>query len=95
MSQKRKKRQNKQGPKASQNPMELQQTEKYKRFDPAARNLLWGDLVLLAACQMLLSAEIISEGLANGVSLVGAVLLCAALYIQFGPKNRGPKTPRL
>ena len=95
MSQKKKKRQNKQGTKASQNPMELQQTEKYKRFDPTARNLLWGDLVLLAVCQMLLSGGVISNELANGISLAGAALLCAALYIQFGPKKRGPKSPRL
>lgn len=94
MSQKRHKKRKPQGPKATQNPMELQQTEKRKKFNPAARNLLWLDLIFLAVCQILVDQEMITEAMANFTTLLGVVLLCVALWLQFGPKDKGPKAPR-
>ncbi len=55
-----------------------------KRMKPLARNILLGDLVLLAATQLMMSNEIITETTGSILTLVGVGLLMLALYIQFG-----------
>lgn len=65
-----------------------------RRFKPAARNLLLLNLVFLAAVQMLYNKDIISD-MASGVcTLLGVILLIAALWIQFGGGPSGDGTPR-
>lgn len=59
-----------------------------KRMDPTARALLLGDLVFLAACQMLYQRGMLSEAVNTGSAVVGTVLLAAALYFQFWRKGR-------
>lgn len=95
MSQKKHKKRKPQPQKAAQNPMELQQTEKTKRMKPAARNLLWIDMIFLAVCQIMVSKEAISSEASGIATLVGLTLLVAALAIQFGPKDKKPRGPRL
>ncbi len=56
------------------------------RMKPAARNLLLTDIVILAATEFLLMGKIISETLANGITILGVLLLLLALYIQFSKK---------
>ena len=61
------------------------------RMKPLARNILLGDLVLLAATQMMYSANLIGETFSGALTLVGVALLMLALYIQFvdkGPRNK-------
>ena len=60
-----------------------------KRMDPTARNLLLGDLVFLAICQLLYSNGIISETLSALSSIIGLILLVIALWFQFGNKRGG------
>ena len=60
-----------------------------KRMDPTARNLLLGDLVFLAICQLLYSNGIISETLSAISSIIGLTLLVIALLFQFGNKRGG------
>jgi hypothetical protein len=57
-------------------------------MDPVARAILLGDLILLAACQLLYNSGMISEPLANAIVVLGLVLLCISLWIQFGGKNQ-------
>lgn len=95
MSQKKHKKRKPQGGKPGQNPMELQQTSKRKKYKPVVWNMLWLDLIFLAVCQILLSKGMIGEVQANIATLVGLVLLVVALVIQFRPEHKGPKTPRL
>lgn len=64
-----------------------------KRMDPTARMLLYGDLVFLAIFSLLDYRGLISE-LAGGVcTIIGIILLLAALWFQFG--NKAGKGPRL
>jgi hypothetical protein len=58
------------------------------RMDPIARILLLGDVVMLVACQMLYNGGLISDLLANGITLLGLFLLCLALWFQFGGGNQ-------
>ena len=60
-----------------------------KRMDPTARNLLLGDLVFLAICQLLYSNGMISETLSALSSIIGLILLVIALWFQFGNKRGG------
>ena len=94
MSQKKHKKRKPQT-KATQNPMELQETAKTKKMKPAAWNLLWVDLIFLAVCQMMVWKEMIGEGIATIATVIGVVLLVVALIIQFGPTDQKPKGPRL
>ena len=55
-----------------------------KRLNPTARNLLLGDLVLLAVVGLLLNNKLISDLTANLLSLLGIVLMIVALWFQFG-----------
>ena len=66
-----------------------------KRMDPTARTLLLGDLVFLAAVS-LLDANGMVSGAVNAIStIIGIVLLVAALWFQFRKKDQwgrsGPK----
>ena len=66
-----------------------------KRMDPTARTLLLGDLVFLAAVY-LLDANGRVSGPVNAIStIIGIVLLVAALWFQFRKKDQwgrsGPK----
>jgi len=63
-----------------------------KRMDPTARLLLYSDLVFLAIFAILDANGLVSD-LVNGLcTLLGVVLLLAALWFQFGRKGRsGPK----
>ena len=64
-----------------------------KRMHPVARNLLFGDLVFLAACQLLYTQGMLSELVSSLATLVGIVLLVLALYFQFGKKRDGGSWP--
>ena len=67
------------------------------RWNPAGRALLYGDLVFLAVCLLLESQELIPETVSNICTVIGVVLMLAALWLLFGPqKDRGfTKGPRL
>ena len=60
-----------------------------KRMDPTARNLLLGDLVFLAICQLLYNNGMISETFSTISSIIGLILLVIALWFQFGNKRGG------
>ena len=67
-----------------------------KRLDPTARLLLYGDLVFLALCSLLDYYELISKLVSGLCTILGAILLLAALWFQFRPKDDGfGKGPRL
>ena len=57
------------------------------RMDPTARTLLFGDLVFLAVCQLLDSKGMLSDTLSGGCTIIGAILLIVALWLQFGKKK--------
>ena len=54
------------------------------RMDPTARTLMLGDLVFLAVCQMLYDNGMMSEWLSNATTVLGAILMIVALWLQFG-----------
>lgn len=58
-----------------------------KRLNPIARNLLFGDLIFLAVCQVLYSNGILSELLSGIATLAGLFILMLALWFQFGKKG--------
>ena len=66
-----------------------------KRMDPTARNLLLLDLVFLAIISLLDMNKMISAPVSAISSIIGLILLFAALWFQFGKKNKsgrsGPK----
>lgn len=74
-----------------------------KRFNPVARALLLTDLVFLAVVSILspsyqgIGLGVISQEASAVCTLAGVVLLIAALWFQFGPKDRKGfgKGPRL
>ena len=71
---------------------------KRKRMNRTARNILLLDLVLLAAVQLLTQMEIMGMAMANGLSLLGIVLLILALWFQFRDPRGGQSgggSPRL
>lgn len=62
------------------------------RWNPAGRALLWGDLVFLAASSLLEMNGLISDQAAGLCTIVGVLLLLAALWLLFGNrKGKGPK----
>ena len=94
MSQKKRKKRRPQGNYEAQNARQRQElaastdpgsTE--KRLNPTARNLLLGDLVLLAVVGLLTNNGLISDVLSSILSVVGIILMLAALWIQFGRKQ--------
>ena len=66
------------------------------RMDPAARALLYGDLVFLAIASLLYLNHLISD-LASGIcTIIGLILLLLSLRLQFGKKKSGGgQSPRL
>lgn len=66
-----------------------------KRFNPTARALLLTDLVFLAIVSILapnshgIGMGVISNELSAVCTLIGAIMLIAALWFQFGPKDKG------
>lgn len=66
------------------------------RWNPAGRALLWGDLVFLAAVSLLEMNEWLTEWAVGLCTVVGVVLLLAALWLLFGTKKGGTgRGPRL
>ena len=64
MSKKRSQRKNsnynyRPGQKAGEDPQALQENSRTKKFSPAARNLLFVDLIFLAVCQMMESGGLL------------------------------------
>ena len=71
---------------------------KRKRMNRTSRNLLIVTLILLACVQLLTQLQIMSDAIANGLSLLGIVLLLLSLWIQFRDPTGGPTSggaPRL
>ncbi len=67
-----------------------------KQFNPTARALLLSDLVFLAITALLESGGVISAEISAVCTLIGFVALIAALWFQFGPKDKGfGKGPKL
>lgn len=66
-----------------------------KRMDPTARALLLIDLVFLAAISLLDVNQMLPPMLNAIATIVGVILLIAALWFQFGKKDKwgrsGPK----
>lgn len=66
-----------------------------KRMDPTARTLLLLDLVFLAILSLLDANQMISAPLSAIGTIIGVILLLAALWFQFGKKDKfgrsGPK----
>ena len=68
-----------------------------KRFKPAARNLLFLNLIFLVVVQLMYSNHLISSLISGVCTIIGIVLLFLALWIQFGggfSSGSGP-SPRL
>ena len=64
-----------------------EKSRKGKQMDPTARTLMLADLVFLAICQLLYNNGLLSEGLSNATTVLGAILLIVALWLQFGKKR--------
>ena len=63
-----------------------------KRMDPTARALLYGDLVFLALISLLEYYGLISPLVGGLCTILGVILLLAALWFQFGGKaGKGPR----
>ena len=66
-----------------------------KRMDPTARTLLLLDLVFLAILSLLDANQMISAPVSAIGTIIGVILLLAALWFQFGKKDKfgrsGPK----
>ena len=92
MSQKKHKKRNSSSYYGGKDPMKLQQTSSSKKLDALPRNLLLGDLVILAASQMMLEQGMISNTLADIVGVIGVIMLITALILLFGPQNRAGGT---
>ena len=53
------------GQKAGEDPQALQENSRTKKFSPAARNLLFVDLIFLAVCQMMESGGLLDDVLSE------------------------------
>lgn len=58
------------------------------RWNPAGRALLWGDLVLLAAAALLERMGLVTEQAAGLATVMGLILLLAALWLLFGKRRK-------
>ena len=68
------------------------------RWNPAGRALLYIDLVFLAVSALLDANNLVSEFVSGLFTLLGVILLLAALWLLFGNKKGGSsvkKSPRL
>ena len=74
-----------------------EKTQSSKRFNPTARNILLGDLVMLAAATLLSENGLISDFMSSVVTILGLILMFVALWFQFvkkdinGPHGTGPR----
>ena len=59
------------------------------RWDPTGRMLLYFDLVFLAAASILYMNHLISEVVSGLCTIIGLILLFAALWLLFGRKQGG------
>ena len=80
---------------AVQEELADQKDRERKRMDPTARALLLGDLVFLAAVSLLYENGLISELVSGMSTMVGVIALLAALWLQFGRRDKGSRSPRL
>lgn len=73
-------------------PLHVEEKAK-KRMKPLARNLLLGDLVLMAVCQLVMDKGPAWKTFSDVGCIVGILLLLAALYLQFvkKPATGGPR----
>ena len=72
---------------ANQEKLADERARSRNRMNPVARTLLLSNLVFLAAAQLLYSNGIISEVVSSGCTILGIILLLAALWFQFGKKK--------
>ena len=61
------------------------------RWNPTGRALLYCDLVLMALAVLLESNGVITTQVGAVCTVVGVVLLLAALWLLFGPKGGGTR----
>ena len=57
-------------------------------MNPLARTMLLTDLVFLAIVAILDGMDRISDSVSLACSVIGFVLMLAALWVQFGPKDK-------
>ena len=93
MSKKRSQRKNsnynyRPGQKAGEDPQALQENSRTKKFSPAARNLLFVDLIFLAVCQMMESGGLLDDVLSAWLTLVGLILFSVRQYRRSNHKRR-------
>ncbi len=62
-----------------------------KQMNPAARALLYGDLIFLALSSLLYANGLLSNFVSGLCTIIGAILLLIALWIQFRPRRKGPR----
>lgn len=100
MSKKRSQRKNsnynyRPGQKAGEDPQALQENSRTKKFSPAARNLLFVDLIFLAVCQMMESGGLLDDVLSAWLTLVGLILLHGGgghpIPVLAGPQVQDPQ----
>ena len=80
---------------AVQEELADQKDRERKRMDPTARALLLSDLVFLALISLLANNGLISDMVSGMSTMVGVIVLLAALWLLFGPKGGGRQGPRL
>lgn len=85
------------GGRAKGNVLPDERRSSTKRFVPAARNLLFLDLVILAGAMFLEGQGIITELTSGVITLVSLGLLLVALWFQFGRRDEDDpsRPPRL
>lgn len=99
MSKKRSQRKNsnynyRPGQKAGEDPQALQENSRTKKFSPAARNLLFVDLIFLAVCQMMESGGLLDDVLSAWLTLVGLIrcwVRWAPIPVLAGPQVQDPQ----
>lgn len=85
MSKKKKK-----APLSKNSPQKISnQSPDKKKLRPLPRTMLLVDLVFLAGVQLLCDNDILAETPGNIATLLGALVLLAALYIQFCRPDEG------
>ena len=74
---------------AEQKKLDGERERAKNRWDPTGRMLLYFDLVFLAAASILYMNHLISEVVSGLCTIIGLILLFAALWLLFGRKQRG------
>lgn len=60
-----------------------------KRMNPAARNLLFISLIILALSEVLVRTNTVTELVANLICIPAVIALAAAVYLQFRRPGNG------